>query len=372
MSTRVLKWAATICRLILALIFIFSGFSKVVDPWGTALKVDEYLAIYNFEYLAPLSMAFSIWLCGAELMMGCMLMCKVRIRLVSIFALCSMSFFTLLSFLSVTLFPVEDCGCFGEALHLTPWQTFLKNLVMLPMAWVVWYRYRPDKIFAFRPAEVLLTCLFFTLSMGIGIHAARHLPLIDYLPYKIGVDLRNARLEPDSGALDEESENSRTILVYRNLQSGELREFSLDDTEWQDESRWEWVSTHTDFDTPSIRATVSEFALRDSEGDATEEVLATEGRLHMLCVSSFDKLRRGCAYRFKQLIQRADSLGEEVICITPDLLPNGGSYRFRESRPVKCYNIDIHTLKTLLRANNGLVVIEDGVISDKRNCRDIE
>ena len=372
MSTRTLKWAASICRMILCLTFIFSGVSKVVDPWGTALKVDEYLAIYNFEELAPLSMAFSIWICGAELMMGCMLLFKVRIRLVSIFALCSMSFFTLLSLLSATIFPVEDCGCFGEALHLTPWETFFKNLILLPMAGVVWYRYRPDKIFSFRPLELLLTCCFFSLSMGIGIYAARHLPLIDYLPYKVGVDLRQARLQPDHRELAEESENSQTILVYRNLETGEEREFSLEDREWQDESRWEWVATRTNFEIPSIRASISEFILRDAEGDATDEVLATEGRVHLLCVNSFHRLRRGCSYRFKKLIERADAAGETLYCLTPDLIPNEGYYRFRGSRPIKCYNIDIHTIKTLLRANNGLVTLDNGVIADKRNCRDIE
>ncbi len=95
--------------------FIVSGFVKVVDPWGTAIKINEYLSIYSLEWLQPASMVFSIWLCGAELMMGCMLLFKVRIRLISIFAVVSMFFFTVLTFLSATVIPVEDCGCFGEA-----------------------------------------------------------------------------------------------------------------------------------------------------------------------------------------------------------------------------------------------------------------
>ena len=95
--TRAFKILANVCRLILACTFILSGFSKVIDPWGTALKVNEYLSIYGMEYLQPASMTFSIWLCGAELMMGCMLLLKVRIRLISIFALVSMIFFTLLT-----------------------------------------------------------------------------------------------------------------------------------------------------------------------------------------------------------------------------------------------------------------------------------
>ena len=92
-QNRIFKLLTNLCRIILAATFILSGFTKVIDPWGTALKVNEYLSIYGLEWLEPASMTFSIWLCGAELMMGCMLLFKVRIRLISIFALASMIFF---------------------------------------------------------------------------------------------------------------------------------------------------------------------------------------------------------------------------------------------------------------------------------------
>lgn len=370
MGRRALKMAARISRLILAITLLVSGFVKVIDPWGTALKVDEYLAIYGLESLSWLSMGFSIWLCGAELMMGCMLLAKVRIRLVSLLALLSMIIFTIITLLSATILPVEDCGCFGEAMKLTPWQTFFKNLVLLPMAVVVWYRYRNDKLFAFKPAELALTAIFCSLSMGLGIYCSRHLPLIDILPYKIGTDLRSERLHSEQGAEDE-LEMGNTTLIYRNIESGELREFSLEDSEWQDESRWEWVETRTDFDTPEIKAIVSEFTLRDSSGDITEEVLMTEGKLYMLCVNRVSKLRRGCQNRFAALIKRAEMEQAQVICLTPDRLPDSDSITIG-GHPVRCCNIDVHTIKTLLRANNGMVELSNGVITDKRNCRDIE
>lgn len=228
-KTRTFKIAANVCRLILACTFIVSGFTKVIDPWGTALKVNEYLSIYGLDYLQPGAMVFSIWLCGAELMMGCMLLFKVRIRLISIFAVLSMVFFTLLTLLSATLIPVEDCGCFGEALKLTPWETFVKNVVLLPMAFVVWWRYRPDKIFAFKPLEIVLTCTFFFLAMYLGYYCYIHLPLVDFLPYKVGVNIREAMQAPVV-----EPGESETVLVYRNRRTGREREFSLEDTEWQD------------------------------------------------------------------------------------------------------------------------------------------
>lgn len=264
-KTRVFKLIANVCRLILACTFILSGFTKVIDPWGTAMKVNEYLSIYGVESLQPASMAFSIWLCGAELMMGCMLLFKVRIRLISIFAVLSMLFFTALTLLSATLIPVEDCGCFGEALKLTPWQTFFKNLALLPMAFVVWWRYRPDKIFAFNALEIVLTVTFFFLSMYLGYYCYRHLPLIDFLPYKVGVNIWEGMHAPAV-----EPGETETVLVYRNLETGKLHEFSLEDTAWQDAGKWEWVDTRTTEEMPAIRPLMSEFALRDAEGDATE------------------------------------------------------------------------------------------------------
>ena len=192
--SRKLKIASHVCRTLVGLIFVFSGFVKAVDPWGTALKVNEYLSIYGMEQLSGVSMVFSIWLCGAELMMGLMLLFKVRTRLVSIFALASMIFFTVLTFLSATWIPVEDCGCFGDALKLTPWETFAKNLVILPMVFVVWYRYRGCPVLEFKRLEIFLTVLFCVIAMGIGTYCYFTLPLIDFLPYKVPASHERRRI----------------------------------------------------------------------------------------------------------------------------------------------------------------------------------
>lgn len=364
-NRRAFKILAHICRTIFACTFILSGFTKVIDPWGTSLKVNEYLSIYGLDALKPASMIFSIWLCGAELMMGCMLLFKVRIRLISIFALVSMCFFTALTLLSATVIPVEDCGCFGEALKLTPWQTFFKNLALLPMAFVVWWRYRPDRIFAFKPLELLLTAVFFSMSMYLGYYCYQHLPLIDFLPYKKGVNIHEAMQAP--AVMPGESE---TVLVYRNIKTGRIREFKLEDTEWQDAEKWEWVDTRTTIEVPSVRPLVSEFALRDAEGDITEEVITTPGRLYMLCVTSFDELPARCTERMAALVERAHREQAEVICLTPQPLYELTTHDFGTGE-VRCCNIDASTMKTMLRAREGVVVLDDGVITAKMNCRDI-
>lgn len=371
MVSRNLKILSNICRIIAAIVFAFSGFVKAVDPWGTALKVNEYLSIYGLEALMPVSMAFSIWLCGAELMMGLMLFCRVRTRLVSIFALVSMIFFTVLTFLSATWIPVEDCGCFGDAMKLTPWQTFLKNLVILPMVMVVWYRYRHQKAFAFSRRELILTVTFCAIAMGVGTYSYFTLPLIDFLPYKKGANIYEMINEQRHETMEAEEEEEY-ILVYRNIRTGKLREFTLEDNEWQNEEKWEWVETRVESDEHDIQALVSEFCISDAEGDATADILTRKGVVYLICVTTFDKVDDGCAERLRVAIERVMRDGGDVVCLTPEPLQDVYFHSFAGSESVRCYNIDATVMKTMLRARNGLVVLQDGVIKDKFNCRMIE
>lgn len=368
-STR-LKIIANICRILAGMVFAFSGFVKAVDPWGTALKVNEYLSIYGFEELQPASMIFSIWLCGAELMMGLMLIFRVRTRLISIFALLSMTFFTILTFLSATWIPVEDCGCFGDALKLSPWETFFKNLAILPMVIVVWYRYRHQRIMDFSKLEIALTCLFCTTAMGVGTYCYYNLPLIDFLPYKEGANIyQMIESQHDTGS--EEMVEEEYVLVYRNRRTGKLREFSIEDKEWQDEKKWEWVETRVDNEVSPVQTLVSEFSISDPEGNVTREILTRKGRVYLICVTNIDKISGDCRRRLRSVVEQAEADGALAVCITPQSLREVTYYSFDGSEDVRCYNIDATVLKTLLRAENGLVVLEDGVIAGKYNCRNI-
>ena len=362
-NKRVFKNFAHLCRTVLALTFIFSGVVKTVDPWGTALKVSEYLTIYGWDSLQDYVMPFSIWLCGAELMMGLMLMFKVRIRLVSIFAVCSMLIFTVITFVSATLLPVEDCGCFGEALKLTPWQTFLKNLLLLPLAFVVWWRYRPDRIFSFSKLELGCMVLFFSVAMGLGIYCYYHLPVLDFLPYKVGVNIREAMIEEQN----REDDNVETVLVYRNLKNGRLKEFSIEDDEWQNEDKWEWVETRTESERNVVKALISEFSVYNAKGDATDFVLNCPGRLYLFCLTSLNDISPSCQQKLDDLANKATILGQSVVVLTPEPLYEQTSTRMG-GLLMPCYNIDASTMKTLLRARNGVVVLDNGTITGKFNC----
>lgn len=356
-----------ICRIAVALTFVFSGAVKAIDPWGTALNVNNYLASYGLEVLKPISMIFSIWLCGAELMMGCMLLFKVRIRMCSTFASASLVFFTILTFLSATFIPIEDCGCFGEVLKLSPMQTFIKNLTLLPMILVVWWRYRPDRMFAFSRKEFSMACFFCIISMGLGAYCYLHLPLFDLLPYKVGTNIAH-----EMSVARNRQADSEVVLVYRNRRTGKLKEFSLEDKAWHNENRWEWVETRVSDDiADTVEPMVLEFYIADMDRDVTDSLLSIKGNLYMLCISDIDKVGKNCEKRLRSVVERATEEQASIICLTPKPITRPTYHSFAGSEQIRCYNIDSKTLKTMLRANTGLVTLTDGTITHKANCRDI-
>ncbi len=360
----ILKRVTHIFCVIIGLTFIISGFVKAVDPWGTVIKFEEYFTIYGLYFLLPLSRVLAVWLCGAELMMGCMVLFRVRLRLISIFALVSMTLFTIVTILGVTFFPIKDCGCFGDALHLTPWQTLAKNLIILPMVFTVWWRYRPDKILVYKPREIIAATIFCFFSMGFSTYNFLHLPMIDYLPYKVGVDLLS---EVESTTSDLQYS---VVLVYRNIATGQIREFGVDDTEWHDASKWEWVETRTDIADRSVALSAGDFALISFEGESSAEVLlAEEGKLNLLTVINFKKLRPRCMERVESYLAKADAAGDHTVVITPQSLSE--QFITIGGRSVECYNIDATTLKSMMRASVGVVELSNGVITSKRSCVDL-
>ncbi len=360
----ILKILTHIFCVIIGVTFFTSGFAKALDPWGTAIKFEEYFVAYGLDSFIPLSRVLAVWLCGAEMMMGCMIFCRVRLRLISIFALVSMTIFTIVTILNLTVFPVEDCGCFGDVLYLTPWQTLIKNLIVLPMVFVIWWRYRPDKILVYKPREVVLATIFCVVSMGFSAYNYLHLPLIDFMPYKVGVDLLS---EVESTTADLEYS---VVLVYRNILSGELKEFTMDDTEWHNESEWVWVETRTDIAKDPFRGSASDFALTSFDGTpATLDLLYKGGKLNMVAITNVAKLRPRCLKRIIEYLSESEESGEKSIIVTPQHI--SASTITLGDHLVECYNIDATTLRSMMRASAGVVELDDAVITSKRSCIDL-
>lgn len=368
-SSKLIGVTIVVVRTLLALLFVFSGFVKAVDPWGSAIKFGEYFSSFGMDWLSGTTYFFAVALSAAEMVLGLMLLFGVWTKISSTLVLLFMSFFTLLTLYIALANPVADCGCFGDALKLTNWQTFAKNAaLLLPMSIVVWwwYRKRPDCSFPTcrcRARNFVLTLIFVFVSCGVGVYSLVTLPLIDFLSYKVGVNIPNAMDYIQHGDVE-------TTLIYRDKLSGEDHKFSLSDTTWYDTTRWEYVDTEIVMANNLVEPSITGFALFDYNGDATNEILS-DSSVVMICVSDMSNVAGRCKERLTAYVRSIENRAR-VICVTPASIVEQPELKLDDDIAIHCYNIDATTLKTMLRAKVGVVVLQNGTIVSKKNCSQLK
>ncbi len=342
-------------RRILGLVFVFSGFVKCVDPVGTSVFVEKYLATYHLEEFLPLALGLAVALAAVELMLGLMLLCGVAQRVTAVATTIFMSLFTVVTLLSATLLPIGDCGCFGDAVRLTPWQTFAKNLVLLPMAIYVWWGSERRGL---RGRDTLVASLSLVVALGINLYSLRYQPIIDFMPYRVGVNLWEA-VSHDRLALDS---SEQTHLVFRSIATGEEMIFASDDVEcWQREDI-EFVDSRQDV-VSSSSFPFAEFVLTNAEGeDCTLSFLEQNRDITLITIYDLESLTALSLRAARELLHDL----ENVAVITS--VDRG---RIVELLGVEPYSLDAMTLRTLIRSRIGVVVLSDGVISRKCDIRDI-
>ena len=348
------KGSLTALRWALGYTFIFSGVVKCVDPVGTAIFVEKYLATYSLEALLPLSLTIAIVLSVVEFALGCLITDRVFSRVVSTITFSLVSLFTIVTLLSATVLPIGECGCFGNAIELTPWQTFFKNVVLLVMAFVVWRSERSEEM------KINYLSLIFAVAVPliINIYALRHLPIIDFMPYDEGRNLREEVLKERA----EERDAVRSMLKFRSVTTNEEQLFdSTDSACWMDEDL-EFVEAVT-ISEEVADLTYNDFHLYTSEGeDVTESLLQRSGRVVLLCINDgeiSDAQMRG-------IEQLRKCYGDENIVIL-----SASKVDEEWCRGIEQMSIDAMTLRSMMRADIGVVVLSDGVVESKANIRDL-
>ena len=332
------KIAVNVCRLVLAVAFILSGFVKAVDPLGTQYKIHDYLTAWGLASVVPdfVTLAVSVVQSSAEFFLGICLLFAIRRRLVSLIVLILMVVMTLLTLWLAIANPISDCGCFGDALVLTNWQTFWKNVVLLAAAIVV-RRYPLDmgRIISRSNQWIVMNYSAFFILVIIAGRSLYTLPQFDFRPYHIGTNLREG---------------------WQRMIEGE-------------------DSPYAEFFIESM----------DEGEDITEQVLQDQGYTFLLVSphleqaddSQLDELNR--LYEYPHLEQADDSQLDELnrlyeysqehgyrfYCLTAS--GQRGISRWQDITGAEypfCLT-DETTLKTVIRSNPGLLLLKDGVIIQK-------
>lgn len=361
MKARALTW---ICRILVGALFIVSGLIKANDPLGFSYKLSEYFTVFGMEFLKPASLSLSVVLTVVEIVCGLGTLLGIRMRLISWLLLLMIVFFTFLTFYSAYFNKVTDCGCFGDALHLKPWQSFQKDvwltLLIIP---IFWNRNRIEPLLAGRRGDYTML-LGLAFSFWVNIYAIRHLPFVDFRPYKVGTNLvTDTQLPP--GAKQDVFE---TILYYEK--DGVTKPFTTKTYPWQD-STWKWVKTENKLIQEGDKPKIHDFSITSAEGEnLTNQVLEAP---YALLVVAYD-LTQASKDPQKQLSDLAlEAEKNKVLFMGLTATPPQQADRFRhEVQAMYPYHFcDETALKTMIRSNPGLMLLEKGVVKAMWAWRDL-
>ncbi len=358
-----MKQFTRICWLLLGVVFIFSGLVKLNDPIGTALKLEEYFEVFSrdfgsfFTIFLPHTRTLSIFLSSLEVVLGVAVLLRWMLREVLWVLLGLLVFFGFLTFYSAAFNKVTDCGCFGDFIKLTPWTSFAKDMVLLGLWAVVFLNQRYlRRVFARGTVGVMYITFASAVAIGIGVRALGHLPYFDFLPYKVGNDI---------GQLMKPREQARYQYVMER--NGESKIFA----EYPTDSTWKYKSMEV-LNPEASRPVITDFAIFDTEGqDHTPEVLS--GNKLLLIVQNVNATDRD---RFREINELMTATAKSRKQIQPLIITSSSPQEFDAFRhdvnlAGPYYFADATVLKSMIRSNPGLVLLQNGVVKSKFHYHDI-
>jgi uncharacterized membrane protein YphA (DoxX/SURF4 family) len=354
------------------LVFVFSGFVKAIDPLGSTYKFQDYFLSFGMEGLFPFALPLAIMLSTLEFLIGVNTLLGIKMKATAWGGLLFMLFFTPLT-LYVALFnPVPDCGCFGDALVISNWETFYKNIVFLAAAILIFIYRKKIKPFWSERKDWYLSGVVALLGVLISVYCLRNLPLIDFRPWKVG----NNVLE----LMTPEPEEADIYLIFENEQTGETKEYPATDYPWDDEEWnkvWKFKDQRREITKPYVPAPIDGFSIHDEYGDDYSEIyIGNPDYQFLLVVYDLEGANtKAFERKINPLATAAEADGHSFIALTGTPYDNIDSFRHTHQTPFRFYNADGTMLKTIIRSNPGLVLMKDGVVLAKwahRNIPDYE
>ena len=367
------KWCRLLTvfmRITVGGVFIFSGFTKGVDPWGTYYKITDYLNAMGLEGWAGTALFLAVAIVALEFMLGVALAVGAYRRSAPWLALLVMLVMTPLTLWLAVTGAVPDCGCFGDALHMSNWATFGKNiLLLLGIIYLLFFNTTVRGVYG--PAvQWMVMALSFAFVMAVAYFGYFTQPLIDYRPYPIGTRLVNTTSLSDS----DEGEDDFIFIYSRD---GKEQEFTIDSLP-DEEDGWEYV-TRYHARRPRGKVIIQTgnnedgIAILDSEGnDVTIDVLADSRNTLLLLFPDLASVGVVNSFALNELNDAAQVTDVDVIGLTPATAEQIEQWQDISMASYPIYNMDDSELKMIARGNPAVVYLEDGVISWKRTLGSLD
>ena len=351
--------ALYVARTVVGLTFILSGLVKAIDPLGTQYKIQDYLAAIPPSLSLPdmLTLLMSVSLSMVEFTLGAFMLTAISRRVTARLALLFMVVMTAVTVWIYIADPVKDCGCFGDALTLTNLETLLKNIVLLALAALV--AWRPTHIgrLMSRSNQMLLGQMLMVTPVALSFWCLYDLPLIDFRPYHIGADIK-AGMEIPEGA--EQPVFDTTFIMEKD---GERREFTLDN---YPDSTWTFVDSKTVTVKEGYVPPIHDFSITAADGeDITDMVLGREGYTFLLISPDLDKADDQNFGDIDQIYEFCQDNSIPFYCLTASTEKSQQHWQNITGAEYPFCMTDATTLKTMIRSNPGLMLLEKGVVRGK-------
>jgi uncharacterized membrane protein YphA (DoxX/SURF4 family) len=363
-----MKFLVGLSHIVVGATFLFSGFVKSVDPLGFSYKIEDYLIELGLTGLFPLALPVAVIMVTAELCLGIFMLFGIYRKWTARLILLFMVFFTPLTLWIAIANPVEDCGCFGDAFIISNWQTFYKNLVLLAgtiLLTVKWRQITPlflKKTKPYAAASLLLLCVLFSL------YNVYRLPVLDFRPYAIGANIpRQMVVDPAKADVME------TVFIYSK--EGVKKEFTEEDYPWND-STWTFVEMKTKLLKKGEEPAIEDFAVEelyydvtagrwDIGGDITDSILSDSSYTFLMVAYSLEKMNLRYLERFREVHRYAAEKGYSFYLLTASATDTVGEWEQNHRTGFRFCHADERVLKTMIRANPGLMLLKEGTVTQK-------
>jgi uncharacterized membrane protein YphA (DoxX/SURF4 family) len=346
-------------RIFVGGLFIFSGLIKLNDPIGTKIKLEEYFEVFSsdfgsfFEFFIPFALPIAMFLIVLEIALGVAVLINYKMKTAMAVMLTLMVFFTFLTFYSAYFDKVTDCGCFGDAIPLTPWQSFYKDVILMVFVLhLFWYREGYVSLLRSRPSHFIIGGVSM-VSIIVGIHAIRHLPYIDFRPYEIGNSIPAKMIPEETPKLEYTFEKDGEEVIAMKYMSPK--------------DGYEYVSSRI-LNEKASTAKITDYQVVSLEGDDYTDETFTGNKLLLLFYDT--------SLENKSKMEAINKLVEGLTNTEAMVLTSSGEEAFEAFRheyqlAVPYYFTDATVLKAMIRSNPGIMLVKNGVVLGKWHHNDV-
>lgn len=360
-----MKALVSISRIFVGVLFIISGFIKLNDPLGFSYKLQEYFGadVLNLPFLEPYALGISVFVVVFEVVLGVFLLIGYQPKFTLWSLLLMIVFFTFLTFYSAYFDKVKDCGCFGDALKLTPWESFYKDLVLLILILILFFgREHIKPIFAKLPTTVI-ALLSFILSLWFGYHVLMHLPSIDFRAYKVGANIQEGMAIPDDAP--------KPVLEYTWTfkVNGEEQEYVTNGSYPSVDG--DYVGVETKVIDEGYVPSIQDFSIESDSEDLTQQFLEVD-KLIIIAMYDINKGEEEGMEKLKAFSDLAISKGYTVIGLSSSGDDAKQQIKSDYNLNFDFYLCDEKVVKTIVRSNPGVVKLNRGTVQQKVHWNDID